>query len=68
MPEVYFSSRSIVYLSRLTHMSVYCICKCVCMEAEGQADCLPVDALGVVGKCGETEGVKTKEEVVFAVI
>lgn len=46
MPEVYFSSRSIVYLSRLTHMSVYCICKCVCMEAEGQADCLPVDALG----------------------
>lgn len=23
---------------------------------------------GVVGKCGETEGVKTEEEVVFAVI
>lgn len=46
MLEVYFSSRSIVYLSRLTHTSVYCICKCVCMDAEGWADCLPVDVRG----------------------
>lgn len=46
MLEVYFSSRSIVYLSRLTHISVYCISNCVCMDAEGWAGCPPVDVRG----------------------
>ena len=46
MLEVYFSSHSIVCLSRLTHTSVYCISNRVCMDAEGWAECPPVDVRG----------------------
>ena len=41
-----FSSRSTIYLSCLTHTSVYYISKRVCMDTEGWADCPPVDVRG----------------------
>lgn len=76
MLEVYLSSRSIVYLSRLTHTPEYCNSNCVCMDAASRAQRPPVGmrgrTAGFVGKRKadvreerERERVKTKEDVVF---